>query len=84
MYSRRRGTGRSQVVEKRRTMCARTWVPSPSRNRPRDIRARSQAVIAVIIGDLGKATAIAVPSSSSGSADAARASGRKGRAGSRR
>ncbi len=78
MYSRSRGPGLPHGIEKRRVTWALTCVPNPSMKRPPLSSARSQAVMAVVIGDRAKATAMAVPSSSSGAASAATASGKKG------
>jgi hypothetical protein len=38
-----------------------TWVPSPQMNRPPDSSSRSAASMAVMVGDLGNASAIDVP-----------------------
>ena len=76
--SRSRGAGASQGTENRRTLCARTCVPSPSTKRPRLARCRSQAVIAVTIGLRVNAVAIAVPSVTRSVDTAAAASGRNG------
>ena len=83
----RRGTspssrGRTRVVAGpggrtwtayRRSMCAFTCVPSPTRKRPPVVSASSQAICAVIIGLRGNATAIAVPRSIPSIASAAAA-----------
>ena len=54
-------------------MCALTWLPSPSRNRPPVLPAISQAMLAAIIGLIGNATAIPVDNVSVGAACAAAA-----------
>mgnify|MGYP007123212521 CR=1 FL=1 len=47
-------------MEKRRSMCALTWVPSPSVNRPCDSFCSVHALIAVTYGLRGNAIATAV------------------------
>ena len=77
-YSAMRGAGCTQGTLKRRSLCARTWVPSPSTNRPCDCAFRSQACWAVIIGLRGKEIATDVASCSRSVASAAIASGANG------
>ena len=66
-----RGPGGSNSTPYRRSTWARTWLPSPSRNRPPVLPANSQAMPAMTMGLTGKATAIPVDSSSVGAAVAA-------------
>jgi hypothetical protein len=77
-YSRMRAAGRLHGMEKRRTMCGRTWVPSPSTNRPADSSWMSLAVYASAIGLRAKAMATLVPNSTRCVAPAARVSTTKG------
>ena len=56
-----RGAGCDQGIEKRRSTCGFTCDPSPSTKRPREYRARSNAVLASVIGVRPKAMAMAVP-----------------------
>ena len=78
MYSPMRAAGAIQGTLKRRSLCARTWLPRPSTKRPPEWRARSQAWFATIIGLRGKAMATEVASCTRSVAKAAKASGAKG------
>ena len=59
-------------------MWALTWVPSPRMNFPSVKAARSQAMLAVTMGDRGNARAMAVPRVRSGAALPASASAMNG------
>ncbi len=56
------GPGDSNFTEKRRSLWAFTWVPSPSAKRPPEAFWRSHAVWAVIIGLRENTVAMLVPS----------------------
>jgi hypothetical protein len=56
------GPGDSNFTEKRRSLWAFTWVPSPRVKRPPEAFWRSQAVWAVIIGLRENTVAMLVPS----------------------
>ena len=75
-YSRMRGPGGSKGAEYRRSTWALTWVPRPSRKRPREASASSHATEAVTIGLRGKATATPVARSRSAPLRAAAAQAR--------
>ena len=60
MYSRIRGAGADQLMPNLRTMCPRTWLPSPSVNLPEDMDWRSQPIYAMSIGLRAKARAMDV------------------------
>ena len=79
MYSRSWPTGEAgQGIPKRRSMWARTCVPSPKRNRPPEASARSHAVCARTVGLRAKLMATAVPNCSRRVCSATRAKGRNG------
>ncbi len=61
IHSARRGAGALQGIPNRRSTCARTCVPRPSRNRPSESAARSKAVWASATGLRANATAMPVP-----------------------
>ncbi len=73
-----RGAGWLHSIEKRLVMCGLIWLPSPRMNRPFENACRSHAVLASVIGERAKATAIDVPSSSFSVCSAASSSGRNG------
>ena len=73
-----RGAGCSQRTSNRRSLCARTCVPSPSTNRPPEFTFRSQPILATIIGLRGKEIATEVASCTRSVAIAASASGMNG------
>src|SRR5207237_1205512 len=56
-----RARGRSYGIPKRRSMCARTWVPRPRSSRPRLARCSDHASIAMTIGLRANAIAMPVP-----------------------
>ena len=62
-YSRMRGAGGDHVTEKRRSLWARTWLPSPRVKRPPVPAARSQPTLAQVMGERAKAMATLVCSS---------------------
>ena len=72
------GAGDSNFTEKRRSLCALTWVPRPSVKRPPEAFCRSHAMWAVIIGLREKTVAILVPSLMRDVTVAATPSGRYG------
>ena len=72
------GPGDSNLTEKRRSLCALTWVPSPSMNRPPEAFCRSQAIMAAIMGLREKTVAMFVPSLTLSVTEAATAKGRNG------
>ena len=72
------GPGDSNFTEKRRSLCAFTWVPSPSVNRPAEAFCRSQAMCAVIMGLRENTVAMLVPSLMREVEVAATATGRYG------
>src|SRR2546426_7302329 len=72
------GPGDSNLTEKRRSLCALTWVPRPSMKRPPEAFWRSQAIMAVIMGLREKTVAVLVPSLSLPVTEAATAEGRNG------
>src|SRR4030067_2646066 len=72
------GPGDSNLTEKRRSLWALPWVPSPSRKRPPEAFWRSQAIMAVIMGLREKTVAMLVPSLIVDVTVAATASGREG------
>ena len=73
-----RGAGGVQATEKRRSLCARTWMPSPTTNRPPVEPAMSQPTSATAIGVRAKAIATPVWSSIRSVAAPATASARNG------
>ncbi len=73
-----RGAGWLHSIEKRLVMCGLIWLPRPRMNRPFENACRSQAVLASVIGDRAKATAIDVPSSRCSVCSAPSSSGRNG------
>ena len=76
--SRMRAAGLLHSIEKRLVMWGLIWLPSPSTKRPCDSVCRSQPMLASSIGLRAKATAMAVPSSTSRVLVAATARGRNG------
>ena len=76
--SRRRAAGRDQGIEYLRSMCGRTWVPSPRVNRPADTSCRSRPTVASNMGVRAKAMAMAVPRRRVVVRSAASTSGRNG------
>jgi hypothetical protein len=72
------GAGDSNFTEKRRSLWPFTCEPSPRMNRPPEALARSQEMLARIMGLRGNATAIEVPSLIFDVTVAATASGRNG------
>ena len=70
------GPGDSNFTEKRRSLCALTWVPSPSVKRPPEAFWRSHAIMAVTMGLRENTVAILVPSLIRDVAEAATARGR--------
>ena len=76
--SRMRGAGCDQGMEKRRSMCGFTCDPSPSTKRPCEYRARSNPVLASVIGVRPNAIAIDVPSVTCSVASAASSTCRNG------
>src|SRR5437879_8267360 len=73
-----RGSGGDHGTEKRRSLWARTWEPSPSVKRPPVLAARSQPTLAQVIGERAKAIATLVCSSMRLVAAPATANDRKG------
>src|SRR4029453_5161102 len=72
------GPGDSNFTEKRRSLCALTWVPSPRVKRPPEAFCRSHAIMAVTMGLRENTVAILVPRRMREVAVAATAGGRRG------
>ena len=77
-YSAMRAAGATHGTENRRSLCAFTWLPSPSTKRPCECRCKSQAWLATIIGLRGNAIATEVASCARSVASAAKARGVNG------
>ena len=73
-----RGAGADHGTEKRRSLWARTWLPSPSVKRAPVEAARSQPMLAATMGERAKAMATLVCSSIRRVAAPATASDRNG------
>ena len=73
-----RAAGCDHVAEKRFSMWALIWLPSPSMNRPPEYACRSQPTLARCIGLRGNATVMPVPSSSRSVCSAASSNGKNG------
>jgi len=72
------GPGDSNFTEKRRSLCALTWLPSPRMKRPFEAFWRSHAIMAVIMGLRENTVAMLVPSLMRELTVDATAKGRKG------